>query len=193
MPDRPGVYCPRCKEWNFLGKPYAFYVGPVQCRECSCRFLVGMGNGYVIKAETILPPSDIDLPSPPVPERVRADLLEGGTCYSIGAMKATVVLCRRALEGMADDQGAQGSTLHDKIEALYASQQITKSLHEASTEIRAFGNYGAHPNNDLLGGINDAIAKEILYFTKETLDDVYVKPGRLNELRKRRVHLGKSP
>src|SRR2546422_9593573 len=100
---KPGAYCPRCGKWNSLLDTYATYKGRVKCRFCGCYFSVEFQLGYLQGEPKILPPSDVELPSPPVPQRIRRDLLEAGICFSAGSPRASVVLCRRALEAAADE------------------------------------------------------------------------------------------
>jgi Domain of unknown function (DUF4145) len=49
-------------------------------------------------------------------------------------------MCRRAMQQIASDKGAEGSRLIDQIDDLHAKGLITKSLHDAAHEIRHFGN-----------------------------------------------------
>ena len=184
---KPGAHCPRCGKWNGLNETYATYSGGVRCRSCGCFFSVEFKFGYLQSQPRILPPSDVELPSPPLPGKIRQDLVEAGICFSAGAPRATVVLCRRALETAAQEMGATGRTLADKLEELFRKSLIPESLYHASSEIRVFGNYGAHPADDLLKDVDDEVAREVLYFARETLDDIYVKPARLKELQKRRT------
>ena len=183
---KPGVHCPRCGKKNDLAPTYGNYNGRLQCKECGCSFGFRFQLGYLMETPRILPPSDVELPTPPVPKRIQQDLLEAGICFSAGSPVATIVLYRRALEGLANELGAKGRTLFDKMKDLYSSERIPKPLYEASTEIRVFGNYGAHPSEDLLDDIEENQAREVLYFTREMVDDIYVKPRRLDDLRKQR-------
>ena len=183
---KPGARCPRCNFHNSLPDTYATYSGPITCRKCNCVFKVKFQTGFLSEPPRVLPPSDLDLSSPPVPGRIREDLLEAGVCFSIGAFKATTVLCRRALEAVMDDVGATGGTLRDKIKRLFDMGRIVEAVYQTSTEIRHFGNYGAHPSSDRLNKVSESTSKEVLYFTRDILDDLYVKPGTVRELQIRR-------
>ncbi len=184
---RPSVQCPRCGYANRYDDSYISYHGRVRCTRCSSFFEVHFTNGRLMETPNMLAPDDVVLPSPPVPKKIQEDLNEAGLCFSVGALKATVVLCRRALEGAADGLSAGGRTLFEKIENIYERRLITGPVYEASTEIRVFGNYGAHPGKDLLEDIDEDLARDVLYFTREVVDDVYVKPGKLERLRKKRT------
>ncbi len=185
--EKPFVKCPRCGELNDFPRSYLFYHGKTRCMECGSVFEVHFRGGLIQETPRLLPPDDIDLSSPPVPTEIQMDLKEAGLCFSVGAPRATVVLCRRALEGVADNLKANGRTLSQKIESIYERELITKPVYEASTEIRVFGNYGAHPGKDLLEDIDSDLAEDVLYFTREVVDDVYVKPDRLERLQRRRA------
>lgn len=85
-----------------------------------------------------------------------------------------------------DDVGATGGTLRDKIKRLFDMGRIVEAVYQTSTEIRHFGNYGAHPSSDRLNKVSESTSKEVLYFTRDILDDLYVKPGTVRELQIRR-------
>ena len=183
---KPRAQCPRCGKWKTHTASLANYQGDLVCEDCGCTYNVRFQWGFLLKSAEIRAPSDVDLPSPPVPQGIHSDLLEAGVCLSARSAKAVVILCRRALEGAALKLSAKGKTLFHKIEDLYKRELIPRPLYDAATEIRVFGNYGAHPTNDLLADIDLDLAKEVLYFTREVLDDLFVKPGRLKDLHERR-------
>jgi hypothetical protein len=111
-----------------------------------------------------------------IPQPIRADFAEARRCLFAEAFKAVVVLCRRVMQAVALNRGASGKTLRDQVDALLTSGQITKSLHDAATEIRHFGNFGAHPQNDDLDDVTREDAKAILALTDDFLLDLFVRP-----------------
>ena len=121
-----------------------------------------------------------------IPKAMRDDLAEASRCWYVRAYKGVVVLCRRVMQEIAIDREAKGEKLHQRINDLLASGQITKSLHDAATAIRHFGNYGAHPQNDALDDVTRNEADTILNLTNQFLTDLYVRPARTLELMAKR-------
>ena len=86
---------------------------------------------------------------------------------------------------MADLQEAAGRNLLTRITDLYNKDVISKRTFDIATQVRQFGNYGAHPKNDLLGGITEQDAKVVLEITEHLLKDVYEIPKKVDELKRR--------
>lgn len=59
-------------------------------------------------------------------------------------------------------------------------------MKDVAHTIRKIGNWGAHPQDDPLKDVTLDDASELLKFTSEFLDEVYVRPARLEALRKRK-------
>lgn len=178
----PQVQCPKCRHLNDLNVPtYWNYEGMYRCMNCGARMRVWISRG-----ELRAPPEVSDfVPVESAPPTVNEEFIEAQRCYDAEAYKATVVICRRALESMADLQQAKGKNLSEKIEDLYGRGLITKGTFEVATQVRQFGNYGAHPKDDLLGGITGGDAGAILEITQHLLKDVYEIPGKVEKLKKR--------
>jgi hypothetical protein len=87
---------------------------------------------------------------------------------------------------VAEDSGATGRTLADEIRRLFEEGVIVQTLCDISTEIGVFVNYGAHPPDDLLREVDEDLCRQVLYFTEELGDDLYVNPGAPEEMRRRR-------
>jgi len=64
--------------------------------------------------------------------------------------------------------------------------KLHSDLADMATEIRFLGNEGAHPENDGIDEISEEDAKEILDFTVELLDDLYVRPQKVLAMKKKR-------
>ncbi len=122
-----------------------------------------------------------------IPENIREDFAEARKCWFAGSNKGVVVLCRRVMQLIAIDKGAEGDKLIDQIDSLFSKGLITKSLHDAAHEIRYFGNFGAHPRNDGLDNISNDDTKIVTRLTNQFLTDLYIRPfetGKLTEKRK---------
>ena len=114
-----------------------------------------------------------------LPEAVGIDLKEASACLSVGANKAAVSMCRRALEGSMGEKGAAGSTLYEKIEDLKNKGILTEVLAETAHEIRFLGNYGAHPQDDALDQVDRAEADGLFEFVVTLFKYLYELPAQL--------------
>jgi hypothetical protein len=118
-----------------------------------------------------------------VPKEVVDDYTEGLVCLANGAAKAAVSMFRRAIQSAVIEQGA------DKEQKL--SQQIksvgslTKEIKDWAHNIRIFGNWGAHPQDDKLSQVDQALAEEVKDFIEEFMNYVYVLPGKVSAARRR--------
>lgn len=106
------------------------------------------------------------LSKPPVIKKaispqVAEDFKEALLCRTVGAPRATVAMCRRALQSSAIEKGANGDKLIDQIGDLHKQGKITQDLKDWSHEIRLTGNVGAHPDKDGLKDVTPDDAEQI--------------------------------
>jgi len=59
-------------------------------------------------------------------------------------------------------------------------------MKDVAHTIRKIGNWGAHPQDDPLKDVTLDDASEILKFTSEFLDEVFVRPAKLDALKQRK-------
>lgn len=123
---------------------------------------------------------------PAIPEKMREDFGEARRCKYIDANKAVVVMCRRVMQHIALDQGASGRNLSEQINDMLAKGLITRSLHNAAHEVRYFGNFGAHPQDDSLDKISEDDAKIVMEIVNQFLADLYVRPTETAKLTQKR-------
>lgn len=108
-------------------------------------------------------------------------------------------MCRRVLEAVACDKlgpkakDPKGNTfkLHSLIDLLHTEGFITKDLKDSAHEIRQFGNYGAHVQDDGLDKVTRQEARDAREVTWQFLYSIYVAPAKTDELRKARQGKGK--
>jgi Domain of unknown function (DUF4145) len=135
-----------------------------------------------------------------IPERIREDYTEGTRCMYADSWKAVVVMCRRVVEAVACDKlgakakGPKGDTLklHALISLLQTEGLITRDLKESADELRHFGNYGAHVQDDGLDKVKSDEARNVREITWQLLYSIYVAPSKTEELRKSREARKKS-
>jgi hypothetical protein len=112
-----------------------------------------------------------------IPPAIAADFQEALRCRWVNAFKATVTMCRRALEASCLDLGAKGDTLIAQIAKLASEGQITTSLKNMASHIRLAGNRGSHPKDDGLADIGRDDADAVIAFTRQYFEHVYVMPA----------------
>jgi hypothetical protein len=129
-----------------------------------------------------------------VPEKVREDFAEGKRCYYAGAYKGAVTMFRRALQNLVVDQVEQktipeatkGLKLVKQIDALAEHGQITATLQKSAHEIRHFGNFGAHPQDDELDDTTREDADSIENLLENIIVAIYITPFNTERLRRKR-------
>jgi DNA-directed RNA polymerase subunit RPC12/RpoP len=194
--------CPYCKskstfscEFSVFGKHegFLFPISVWRCHYCDKGiFIKHQKAQYVHEAQEGL--VDIIYPSnePEVDKRVPAgiadDYIEASKCFNISANKASVVMARRVIQKMCVNLGADKTKkLFQQIDELKKAGKLHPDLADIATEVRFIGNDGAHPEDDGLDQVKEEDAKEILDFTLELLDDLYVRPEKVKEMKNRRA------
>jgi Domain of unknown function (DUF4145) len=197
--------CPHCSVpsyHSFVVGPYVKHSGDaeieghvlVECQNCQhVMYVVGKRKGavhfYEYKESFPLgnPESSVETT---IMSGVRDDFIEALKCKSISAHKATVVMCRRALQASCKQFGAEGAKLINQIDDLSRKGRITTALKDMAHDIRKLGNDGAHPDEDGLGEVTKEDAEDIVEFTRQYFEHVYVMPARSDAFRKRREAVG---
>jgi len=96
-------------------------------------------------------------------------------------------MCRRVLQNTCISKGCNPkSDLINQIDELEAKRTINPSMKEIAHTIRKIGNWGAHPQDETLKDVTLDDASELLEFTSEFLNEVFVRPSKLSALRKKK-------
>jgi len=88
---------------------------------------------------------------------------------------------RKCLEGICDDQNAQGHTLARRIKHLGSNGIIPKTLTEMMDTSRVLGNIGAHFGTS---SVTDSDVRVLVEFTLAIFEYIYVAPARIEAVRK---------
>jgi hypothetical protein len=187
--------CPHCSPTISYFGPIATYseqisggrriVSAAQCQSCKAFVLVIaiQAPQRVPYLEAVFP---LGKPNDTVPSEVEqaasevaADFKEALRCHWIKSYKASVVMCRRAIQSSAIALKAAGGRLIDQIDDLFKSGKITDALKDFAHEVRLTGNDGAHPDKDGLSEVKEKDSADIIEFTREYLHHVYVMPAKL--------------
>jgi len=114
-----------------------------------------------------------DLPGS-VPKNVLDDYVEAMSTFNINAFKASSVMARRALQQALEDKGAtKGHKLAAQIDELNGKGLLSDAAADLAHGVRQFGNFGAHPNDDLLAQVTSDDARIALDITKKILKELY--------------------
>lgn len=182
------VRCPKCDNTNLYAGVVSNYSGVLICEHCNAEILVKLSGQNLIERPKLKEGINVgkfkEFKS--APQEINNDFLEAQKCFNIGAHKATIVMCRRTLEQVAKNQKATGKTLFDKINSMYKSGMISKPLFDLATEIRYFGNYGAHPTDDLLGEVTNVESETVMEITEHLIDHTYEVPEKIKQLKAKR-------
>jgi len=117
-----------------------------------------------------------------VPKAAISDYEEGLRCLSVNSPRAAVGMFRRSLQDALIQLGAdQQAELIDQIKII---PKLTDEIKDWAHNIRIFGNWGAHPQKDLLKNVDMEKANEVKDFTDEFFNYVYVMPGKVAAARK---------
>ncbi|AXG99364.1 DUF4145 domain-containing protein [Deinococcus wulumuqiensis] len=111
-----------------------------------------------------------------IPIEIRENLIEAKSCAAVNAYRASVVMCRRALQMACIGRGANAEdNLVAQINYLKTAAVITGDLHEWATVVRWVGNDGAHPGG---AEIDKEDAENMLDLTEQFLHVLYVAPAK---------------
>jgi len=114
-----------------------------------------------------------DLPKP-VPQEVLHEYIEAVKAYNVGAYRAAVVMARRALQQAVEDKGASKKRrLHEQINELFEKGLLDKATKSLADGVRYFGNYGAHPREDLLSQVTKDDAELAIKVLRQILIKLY--------------------
>ncbi|MBN2256493.1 MAG: DUF4145 domain-containing protein [Anaerolineaceae bacterium] len=86
-----------------------------------------------------------------IPESLRQDVQEAGSCLAIGAANASAVMSRRVVERLAKSLGLEvkpRDSLCSILKKLKDGSHIDETLFNAMMEVKDWGNIGAHPGEE---------------------------------------------
>ncbi len=140
-------------------------------------------NDYIFEKYPI-PTFDASRIHKSIPYEIRQDYAEAIRCHYVDACKGAVTLLRRVIEAISCDK--LGSEAKDKngrtkrlsvlIDLMQKEGLITKDIAKGAHEIRLFGNYGAHVQDDGLDSVERDEAIDAREITWQILHAIYVAP-----------------
>ncbi|MFA4905653.1 MAG: DUF4145 domain-containing protein [Candidatus Margulisiibacteriota bacterium] len=129
-----------------------------------------------------------------IPLSIREDFAEARSCLYAKANKGAVALFRRVVEAIGCDKLGEKAKEHkgdtkklfELIDLMHEEGLISKSLKESAHEIRLFGNYGVHVQNDGLDKVSSEEASDVREMTWQLLYAIYVSTDKTKKLREKR-------
>lgn len=147
-----------------------------KCSKCSSHVLVEQGYEVDHQEETYwgipkrIYPENLFHINPVIPNKLKISLTECIKCYKGSAYTATVIMCRRTLEGFCSVKGAKEKNLALSIKKLRDDGTINDQLFDWADELRLAGNKAAHNIDTDFDALD---SKDILDFTIAILDFTY--------------------
>jgi Domain of unknown function (DUF4145) len=163
-------------------------------RFCRPIFAVYQALNDVVIERYPIPSFDPDRMDESIPGPIRADFAEAKRCSYAKAWKGAVALLRRVVEAVAcaklgnRAKGDNGKTrrLHELIDLMHTEGLITRDIRDNAHEIRYFGNYGAHLQDDGLDMVSESEVDDVEEVTWQLLYTLYVAPAAAKRLRDKR-------
>ena len=156
----------------------------LKCPRCARPFImlqVNEGAGW--DAPVRLYPSTETALSLAIPGPIVSTYLEAQTCFRAKAYTATAIMCRKTLEGIAEEHNVTVRNLASALKEMRDKGIIESRLYEWADALRISGNEAAHGVNV---NISPQDAKDILEFTNALLEYVFTFQDRFVQFKKRR-------
>jgi hypothetical protein len=153
--------------------------------------LVESGTGIHTSKRPVYPMGGSAAPAPPeVPASIAADYTEANAVLPISA-KASAALSRRCLQAVLASAGYSSSNLaqqvQEAIEQSDAVRALPPDIRDSMDAIRNFGNFSAHPINDVSTAqvidVDPGEAEWCLELLSELFQHFYVRPQRAAQRR----------
>lgn len=118
-----------------------------------------------------------------IPAPMRSSFMEAQNCLSAGSYLASVLMCRRTIEGLCHHHGAK-TGLATGLKKLHQQKIIDDRLFEWAEALRRDGNLAAH---DPDVRIMRPDAADLIQFTQAILEYVFVLHHRFEAFKARRA------
>jgi len=172
-------YIRKDEDSGITGK-YSF----LKCPRCSSPFIVLQyddGPGWS-DPSPIYPPLETGV-SLAIPNSLRSAYNEARACFRAKAYTATAIMCRKTLEGIADENKITAHNLALALKEMKEKGIIENRLYEWADALRISGNEAAHGVDSK---ISSQDANDILEFTHALLEYVFTFQEKFEQFKNRR-------
>ena len=157
---------------EFWGSPEEVYITEVSDEEAAAKAL---------KVTGFYPPAVAGRGVAAAPESVQDALREAEQCQAVNAVHGGALMCRRAIQLIARDQGAEPSNLQAEIDGL----DIPQRLKEAAHAIRLVGNDAAHPDPLQWEAVTREELAALLHLAYQIVHYLYELPSQIESFEER--------
>ncbi|OLS16556.1 MAG: hypothetical protein HeimC3_53020 [Candidatus Heimdallarchaeota archaeon LC_3] len=169
------------------------HVALVKCDNCSKTLVIFFSyeviseNQAVYRIKATFPVISKMAKPDGVSDRIWDDYVESMICLGVDTPKAAVVLLRRATQSLMKELGADPKkNLVNQIRDLKDSGKISQELFELAEELRLWGNFGAHPDDDLLDDVKIDEANELKNVFNMLLDFTVIQKAKVKKIQEKR-------
>ena len=156
----------------------------VRCQNRRCLLLILAVTNNKDVLQQIYPAGTYEIePNAKISKAIRDDYREAGLCLGAGCFKASMVMSRRVLQRCLKEQGCNQHKLVDAINHAVEHDILRKAFHPVATEIREYGNLGAHPDDDQLENANKQNAEQVFEFARLLIHEFYEVPAAVERLK----------
>lgn len=155
----------------------------LKCPRCARPFImlqIDDGPGWD-EPLRLYPPSEMGV-SLAIPTPLRAAYDEARACFRAKAYTATAIMCRKTLEGLADENKITARNLASALKEMKEKGIIENRLFEWADALRISGNEAAH---GVSSKISSQDAKDILEFTNALLEYVFTFQEKFEKFKSR--------
>lgn len=207
VPRAVTLRCPACRQVGTFegnlknpdtsgtnGSPGSRFLGLRRCPNFGCHVLVFVvvnapGVTQATKVLESYPPEVIDFDASHLPAAVLVSLEEAIACHAAGAYRAAVLMLRRALEEVCEDQGATGRDLHSRIEQLREKAVLPAGFIDGMHDLRLLGGDAAHVELRWFDQVDKAEAEDAIEILKFLLTALYQSTSVMARLSQRKRNL----
>jgi hypothetical protein len=194
---RPGGVCPHCKTatrfalstvpiFGILHDDRAHsFVASYACDHCMqpipIRWHIFSWNGQtpVVGDATVVVPSREPFEFNHVPEAVSHEIEEALDCLSVNAYNGFAAVCRRSIQAICVNLGADASTkVQKQIEEMIDATGLGDEWKSLAIQIMLSGHDGAHPH---LPDVNQDRASILLSLLGDLCYQLYTRPGNIKQ------------
>jgi len=160
----------------------------LKCPKCSRPFIMlqicdnsSWIEEIAYEPKRLYPPVEMGISSS-IPASLRAAYDEARACFRAKAYVATAIMCRKTLEGIAEEHKITVRNLASALKEMKEKGIIENRLYEWADALRISGNEAAHGVNSK---ISSQDAKDILEFTHALLEYVFTFQEKFSEFKER--------
>jgi len=162
---------------------YDYKIGAQRCNNPQCEMvIVTVSDSDIIE---IWPKHVGGKEFPDVPQHIASAADEAHRCFSIGSLRAAVLLARSVVEATAKEKGITRGTLANRIDEMADQNLVREYVKDGAHEVRHLGNDMAH--GDFVLPVELSEAELVLALMDEVLGEVFQGPARVANARAARL------